>query len=136
MFIVPYIQLVFGTECAIRSFRSTPFQARGKWDVTICCGVVVLMLILTWIPSHVRPEPNACFASLIWFISKFGKLGFVMLTTVGALMIAAALTIFIRLSTVNLIDQHQRIAASRMVYYLVLGILSLVCSAINRYDHC
>ncbi|KAG4415199.1 hypothetical protein IFR04_011658 [Cadophora malorum] len=125
MFIVPYIQLVFGTECAIRSFRSTPFQARGKWDVTICCGVVVLMLILTWIPSHIRPEPNACFASLIWFISKFGKLGFVMLTTVGALMIAAALTIFIRLSTVNLIDQHQRIAASRMVYYLVLGILSL-----------
>jgi len=54
-----------------------------------------------------------------------------MLTTVGALMIAAALTIFIRLSTVNLIDQHQRIAASRMVYYLVLGILSLVCSAVN-----
>ncbi|KAH7309971.1 hypothetical protein BKA65DRAFT_414396 [Rhexocercosporidium sp. MPI-PUGE-AT-0058] len=125
MFIVPYIQLVFGTECAIRSFRSTPFQARGKWDVTICCGVVVVMLILTWIPSHIRPEPNACFASLIWFISKFGKLGFVMLTTVGGLMIAAALTIFVRLSTVNLIDQHQRIAASRMVYYLVLGILSL-----------
>ena len=89
------------------------------------------MLILTWIPSHIRPEPNACFASLIWFISKFGKLGFVMLTTVGALMIAAALTIFIRLSTVNLIDQHQRIAASRMVYYLVLGILSLVCSAVK-----
>ncbi|KAH9208353.1 hypothetical protein DL95DRAFT_312022 [Leptodontidium sp. 2 PMI_412] len=125
LFIVPYIQLVFGMECAIRSLRSTPFQARGKWDVTICCGVVVVMLILTWIPSNVRPEPNACFASLIWFISKFGKLGFVMLTTVGGLMIAAALTIFIRLSTVNLIDQHQRIAASRMVYYLVLGILSL-----------
>jgi hypothetical protein len=30
------------------------------------------------------------------------------------------------LSTVRLIDEHQRIAASRMVYYLVLGIVSLV----------
>ncbi|KAL2067647.1 hypothetical protein VTL71DRAFT_15743 [Oculimacula yallundae] len=125
MFIVPYIQLVFGMECALRSFRSTPFQARGKWDVSICCAVVLVMLILTWVPSNVNPAPNACFASLIWFIAKFGKLGFVMLTTVGGLMIAAALTIFVRLSTVNLIDQHQRIAASRMVYYLVLGILSL-----------
>lgn len=57
-----------------------------------------------------------------------------MLTTVGGLMIAAALTIFIRLSTVNLIDQHQRIAASRMVYYLVLGILSLVSLMIKSFD--
>ncbi|CZT05628.1 uncharacterized protein RCO7_10388 [Rhynchosporium graminicola] len=125
IFIVPYIQLVFGTECALRSFRSTPFQARGRWDVTICCGVIVVMLIATWVPSHIQPAPNACFASLIWFISSFGKLGFVMLTSVGGLMIIAALTIFIRLSTVNLIDQHQRIAASRMVYYLVLGIIPL-----------
>jgi hypothetical protein len=41
-------------------------------------------------------------------------------------MILAAIIIFVRLSTVSLIDEHQRIAASRMVYYLVLGIVSLV----------
>jgi hypothetical protein len=41
-------------------------------------------------------------------------------------MILSAITIFVRLSTVNLIDEHQRIAASRMVYYLTLGIVSLV----------
>ncbi len=85
-----------------------------------------MLLIVTWIPSHIWPEPKTCFASLVWFISKFGKLGFVLLSITGGLMIVAALTIFTRLSTVNLIDQHQRIAASRMVYYLVLGILSLV----------
>lgn len=62
----------------------------------------------------------------MWFITRYGKIGFVLLSTVGGLMIITALTIFTRLSSVNLIDEHQRITASRMVYYLVLGIVSLV----------
>lgn len=126
---MPYLQLVFGMETAIRSFRSIPFQERGKYDVTICLLVVLIMLIVTWIPSNIWQEPNTCFASLVWFITRYGKLGFVLLSTVGGLMIVTALTIFIRLSTVNLIDEHQRIAASRMVYYLVLGIVSMVSDA-------
>jgi hypothetical protein len=84
------------------------------------------MLVITWIPSNIWKEPDTCFASLVWFITRYGKLGFVLLSIVGGLMILSALIIFIRLSTVNLIDQHQRIAASRMVYYLVLGIVSMV----------
>ncbi|KAI9049664.1 hypothetical protein LZ554_006689 [Drepanopeziza brunnea f. sp. 'monogermtubi'] len=126
LFVVPFIQLVFGAECAIRSFRSIAFQARGKWDVTICLGVILVMVIGVWIPAHVWPQPESCFASLIWFVSGLGQLGFILLCITGVLMIAAAVTIFMRLSTVNLIDQHQRIAASRIVYYLVLGIISLV----------
>lgn len=125
LFIVPYIQLVFGVECALRSLRKLPFQARGKYDVTICCVVIVLMLIGTWIPSHINPQPDNCFASLIWFITRFGVECLILLSVAGGLMIMSAITIFVKLSTVNLIDQHQRIAASRMVYYLVLGILSL-----------
>lgn len=124
--IVPYIQLVFGLECTIRSLRRVPFQARGKYDVTICCGTIVLMLIATWIPSHIFPEPEVCFASLVWFISRYGEAGLIILSTTGGLLLISAITIFTRLSTVNMIDQHQRIAASRMVYYLVLGIVSLV----------
>lgn len=57
---------------------------------------------------------------------------FILLAVTGGLMIAAAITIFTRLFTVNLIDQHQRIAASRMVYYLILGIISLVGS-LNKH---
>lgn len=124
--IVPYIHLVFGLECTIRSLRRIPFQARGKYDVTICVGTIILMLIATWIPSHIFPEFHFCFASLVWFVSKYGKAGLIILSTTGGLLLVSAVTIFTRLSTVNMIDQHQRIAASRMVYYLVLGIVSLV----------
>lgn len=123
---MPYIQLVFGIECAYRSLRSQPFRARGKHDVTIYCVVIVLMLIGTWIPSNLMKEPDFCFASLMWFITAYGNLGLELLSIVAALMLISAIIIFFRLSTVNLIDEHQRIAASRMVYYLVLGIISLV----------
>lgn len=126
LFIVPYIQVVFGVECAFRSLRSQPFQARRKHDVKIYIGLIVVMLIGTWIPSNLMKEPDTCFASLMWFITRYGFLGLVLLSIVAGLMLISAIIIFIRLSTVNLIDEHQRIAASRMVYYLVLGVLSLV----------
>ncbi|CAL3966188.1 unnamed protein product [Diplocarpon coronariae] len=125
LFIVPLIQVVFGIECAIRSLRSTPFQARGKWDVPICLGVIMVSLVGVWIPSHIWTQPRSCFASLVWFVAGFGQLGFILLCIAAGLMIAATTTIFIRLSTVNVMDPHQRMAASRMVYHLVLGILSL-----------
>jgi len=124
--IVPYIQLVFGLECTFRSLRKLPFQARGKYDVTICCGVIILMLIVTWIPSHIFPQTDVCFASLVWFVSSYGEAGLIILATVAGVLVASAITIFTRLSSVNTIDEHQRIAASRMVYYLVLGMVSLV----------
>lgn len=83
------------------------------------------MLIGTWIPSFVKPQSDKCFASLVWFVSSFGELGFVLLITTTGLIIICGLTIFIQLSRTNMIDQHQRIAASRMVYYLVLSFISL-----------
>lgn len=132
---MPYIQLVFGLECAIRSTKRLPFQPRGKYDVAICLVVVVLMLVATWIPSHLNPEPNKCFASLVWFVSSFGSEGFILLSTVVGMLIISALTIFIRLSTTQMIDQHQRIAASRMVYYIAVGIVSLV-SHLIRLEIC
>lgn len=128
LFIVPYLQLVFGLECAFRSLRKLPFQARGRYDVVICVGVVVLMLIGTWVPSHIDPEEDYCFASLVWFITKFGFPGFILLTTIMGLLISSGIIIYVRLSTVSTIDQHQRIAASRMVYYMVLAVVTLVGS--------
>ncbi|TVY68669.1 hypothetical protein LSUE1_G008035, partial [Lachnellula suecica] len=125
LFIVPYIQVVFGIECAYRSLGSEPFRARGKNSVAIYGVIIVVMLIGTWIPSNLMKEPDTCFASLFWFLTRYGRLGVVLLSIAATLMLISAITIFTRLSTVNLVNEHQRIAASRMVYYLVLGIISL-----------
>lgn len=126
IFLVPLIQVVFGLECALRSLRKSPFQARGKYDVTICLAVILLLLIGSWVPTILFKQPKICFASLLWFVSSFGMIAFLTLAVAVGLMIFSAITIFARLSGASTVDQHQRIAASRMVYYLVIGIVSLV----------
>lgn len=123
---VPYIQVVFGIECALRGLRKAPFPARGKYDVAICLAAIVLMLIVTWIPAQLRLEMNHCFGSLMWFITRHGRSGLTILSSVAALSIISATIIFYRLVNNVTISQRQRIAASRMVYYLVLGVVSLV----------
>jgi hypothetical protein len=127
IFLVPFIQVVFGAEVAIRSLRASSFAPRGKWDVPILLGVVVLMEIGVWIPTHLDPEMDRCFASLAWFVEHFGRLSLILLSITGGLTILFAIVIFYRLTTLVSIPQCQRIAASQMVYYLVLSTVSMVC---------
>lgn len=84
------------------------------------------MLLGTWIPSHINPEHDVCFASLLWFISRYGVEGVILLSICAALILVSAGTIFLRLSRAKSVELDQRTAASRMVYYLVLGFVSLV----------
>lgn len=126
IFILPYTQLVFGLECAFRSLRSLPFQGRGQYDVLICLVTILLMLVGTWVPVHLHPQSPKCFASLVWFVTDYAVEALSMLSIIAATFIVIAITIFVRLSTVSTIDQHQRIAASRMVHFLILGVVSLV----------
>lgn len=84
------------------------------------------MEIGVWIPTHIDPEMDRCFASLAWFVEHFGRLSLILLSITGGLTIISTIIIFYRLTTVSSISQCQRIAASRMVYYLVLSMVSLV----------
>jgi hypothetical protein len=86
----------------------------------------VVMLIGTWIPTHLRTEHDHCLASLLWFVSDFGEIGLILLATVAGLLLISAVVIFVRLSRSNMVEQNQRIAASRMVYYMAIGFVSLV----------
>ncbi|KFX99266.1 hypothetical protein V490_01874 [Pseudogymnoascus sp. VKM F-3557] len=125
IFLPSYIHIVFGVECAIRSLRKEPFRPRGKYDVTICLSVVVLMAIGSWIPTQISKQPNRCFASLMWFVTNFGIAGLGILSAIAFFAISSSVIIFYRLSTHKVIDQHQRIAASRVVYYLILKLVGL-----------
>ncbi|KFY59354.1 hypothetical protein V497_04357 [Pseudogymnoascus sp. VKM F-4516 (FW-969)] len=125
IFLPSYIHIVFGVECAIRSLRKEPFRPRGKYDVTICLSVVVLMAIGSWIPTQISKQPNHCFASLMWFVTNFGIAGLGILSAIAFFAISSSVIIFYRLSTHKVIDQHQRIAASRVVYYLILKLVGL-----------
>lgn len=126
IFLPSYIHVVFGVECAIRSLRKEPFKPRGKYDVTICVTVIILLVIGSWVPTQIHKQPNHCFASLMWFVTNFGVIGLSILSSIAFFAISSSVTIFYRLSTHKMIDQHERIAASRVVYYLILKLIGLV----------
>ncbi|KAI9746385.1 MAG: hypothetical protein M1818_000098 [Claussenomyces sp. TS43310] len=125
LFLVPYILVVFGTECSLKSLTEPPFGARRKYDVTICLGIIALMVLGTWLPTHISPQSGHCFASLMWFMTDFGLLGLSLLALSLGLSLVNALIVSYRLLTVTCIDKDQRIAASRMVCYLILSVVSL-----------
>jgi hypothetical protein len=120
MFIMGYITLVFGVETAYRSFKPQRFEARGKWNTIVCIGIVAFMFVVTWIPTIAWPMFNRCFGSLIWFPMRYDLLIFILLVLLVSLLLLLAAIISIQLMKAADVDANERIAASRMCYYLLL----------------
>ncbi|KAI2473869.1 hypothetical protein F4781DRAFT_6493 [Annulohypoxylon bovei var. microspora] len=124
IFIVPYIQLVFGLEVTLRAFRSTPFPARNKWNVPICLALVKCLLLTTGLVGvFVRP-PSFCFASLFWFVAKWAEGGAVLLLLIAVILTTCSVVIFLKLTRYAMIEESERVGASRMVYYLALAVVT------------
>ncbi|KAI1138847.1 hypothetical protein F5Y05DRAFT_352520 [Hypoxylon sp. FL0543] len=124
IFIVPYIQLVFGLEVTFRAYRSRPFPPRGKWSVTICLAIVKILLLGTGLVGFFIRPPSFCFASLFWFVAKWAEIGFVLLLIITVVLAICSALIFFKLSRYSLIEDTERISASRMVYYLALAVVT------------
>lgn len=127
VFIVPYIQLVFGLEVVIRSLqRKVPFPPRGKWNVTICIAIVGTLLLVTYLVTHFIRPPNFCFASLFWFLQRYRRGALILFSLIAVVLLASTVIIFLKLHRNASIDSVERVAASRMVFYLSLGFISSV----------
>ncbi|KAI1342017.1 hypothetical protein F5Y15DRAFT_330413 [Xylariaceae sp. FL0016] len=124
IFIVPYLQLVFGLEITFRALRTRPFPSRGKWDVAICLAVVKILLLITGLVAFFIRAPDFCFASLFWFVAKWAEGGFILLLAIAVILTICAIVIFLKLKRYSMIENSQRVTASRMVYYLVLAVVS------------
>ncbi|KJR81209.1 uncharacterized protein SPSK_01035 [Sporothrix schenckii 1099-18] len=124
VFIVPYIQLVFGVEFAIRGLRKKPFPARGKYTTTVCLIVLGILLLTNFLVADFIRSPDFCFASLFWFVAIYSRGCFAVLLAIDIILVLCTAIIFVRLTRSIKIDISERISASRMVYYLALGILS------------
>ncbi|KAK0392394.1 hypothetical protein NLU13_1889 [Sarocladium strictum] len=123
-FIVPFIQLVFGMETSIRAFCKQPFQSRPIWLVpSLIAGVIVSLLVMFGLTNLALP-PNFCFASLIWFIERWGVQCFGLLVGICGALIIGGVATFLRLTHSSRIDPTERLAASRMVYYMFAALLS------------
>lgn len=70
--------------------------------------------------------PDYCFASLFWIIEHFAVGSFVLFLLISIALIMAIAVILVKLSKSHVIEPTERLAASRMVYYLALGFISNV----------
>ncbi|KAM0275063.1 hypothetical protein ACHAQH_007583 [Verticillium albo-atrum] len=126
VFIVPYIQFVFGLEVTSRALRQQPFAGRGKWTVAGCLAIVGTLLLITFVVTLFIRPPNFCFASLFWFVQRWKDGVFILLILIAATLLICTAIIFWRLHNNCHIEESERVAASRMVYYLVMAIISTV----------
>ncbi|KAF2002474.1 hypothetical protein P154DRAFT_139511 [Amniculicola lignicola CBS 123094] len=121
IFLMGYITLVFGIEMAIRGFRYDRFAPRGKWNTSICVSAVAFLSILTWIPTVATPMFDRCLGSLIWFPVRYELIALCILGVLVFSFFLLAAMISIQLMRTVDVEQNERIAASRMCYYLLMA---------------
>ena len=109
-----------------RAFRQERFAPRGKWNTTICVGVVSFLLLLTWMPTIAWPMYNRCFGSLIWFPMRYDLLTLIILCILIFFLLLLAALISIQLMRTPNMDPNERISASRMTYFLLVAALIYV----------
>lgn len=127
VFIAPYIQLVFAVEIAIRALQRKPFAPRGRYSVTICLATVGMLILVNFLVAAFDRPRDFCLTSLFWFVSHYALLCFGLLVAIAALVMVCTVIIFVKLYRSIKIEVSARVAASKMVYYLALAVISTVC---------
>lgn len=74
-----------------------------------------------YVLTRVIEAPDFCYASLFWFVQTWRLEAAILLTTIASILVIGAIIIFIRLHQGASIGLVERAAASKMVYYMVLG---------------
>jgi len=118
IFALSYMHLVFGFEMTIRSLRKVPFQPRGKWANITCILGFVVLLIATWVPTQIMPEEMECYGEIISQPSRNIKTGAGISVGLTFALPTMAAIIGLQLYNTRKVDPNERIAGSRMVYYL------------------
>ena len=86
----------------------------------------MVLITVTWVPSLLLPAQNHCLATLIWWTGHYAEIGLVLGSSLCFIYILSAAIITIQLVRTIEVDRDERIAATRTVYYLLIGVFILV----------
>lgn len=94
--------------------------------------VIKILLVITGLVAFFIRAPNFCFASLFWFVAKWAE-GAVALFILIAVTLALCIAfLYVKLTRHSTIETSERVGASRMIYYLVVAVLSNVSPGISH----
>ncbi|KAJ4250503.1 hypothetical protein NW762_011757 [Fusarium torreyae] len=124
LFIVPFIQLIFGLELTMRVIKPNMFPFRGRFNTLGCLAIIgTLLLIVFCITFAVRPS-EFCFADLFSYLHRYNKGCFGVLLTVILIVLVECGIICFKLHTGARMGIAERDEASRMVYFMVIAVIS------------
>jgi hypothetical protein len=85
------------------------------------------MLVATWVPSHVFKAPeDECTANLVSWAMPWADIALFLNSMLIFIYLLTGFLIVYQLSRTAKINRAERIAASRTVYYLAVGVLLMV----------
>ena len=92
------------------------------------------MLIATWVPSQVYQNPkDDCTTSLLSWVAPWADIALFLNSVLLLFYLLAGFLIAYQLSRTAKIDRNERIAASRTVYYLAIGVILMVITSSTRF---
>lgn len=102
----------------------------------ICCTVSSVLIVLTLIPTAVRKVKfHKCLDSLIWYTAFWSQVAFAISFVLIILNLAIGAIVTVQLLRTVKLDRDERIAASRVVYYLAASTLIMVSSVPTDPTH-
>lgn len=104
----------------------TQFAPRGRWNVAKCLGIIFTLCLAALLVAAIDQAPDFCFASLFWYLRKYAPGCFGVLLSISVILLVVVAIIFMRLNKSHSVDSTERMAATRMIYYLCLGFISNV----------
>ena len=91
------------------------------------------MIIAAWAATNVFPTRGKCLTGLIWWTARYAKLAVVLSSGLLALYPASAIIITVQLVKTVKVDKAERIAATRVVYYLIVNTWLIVSLSQMRH---
>ncbi|KAF1990120.1 hypothetical protein K402DRAFT_418198 [Aulographum hederae CBS 113979] len=123
IFIVGWMHFVLGAETAIRALRKDRFLPRKRWTPLICLTIVTAALFATWVPTLFIKNKGKCLGDIISRAERYGAAALPILIFIMVGSIIMMIIIAVQLSRTVKIEPKERVAASRMVYYLIASVL-------------
>lgn len=134
-FIAPFIQLIFGLELTIRITKPSIFPFRGRFNTLACIAFISTLLIVVFSITFAFRPSEFCFASLVSFLHRYDTGIFGALLTIILLVLIECGIICFKLHTGARMGVAERDEASRMVYYMVIAVISLVSNPVLKRRH-
>ncbi|KAI6782927.1 uncharacterized protein J7T54_002086 [Emericellopsis cladophorae] len=123
-FLVPFTQLILGLETTIRSVLPKPFPSQRAWNVPLCIVIIAAGLFALWGVTLSFKPPALCFASLFWFTQAWRPVCLGLFVAIASTLLIAACVVLLRLRYSAKTPSMDRMAASHMVYYMIIAAIS------------